>query len=182
MHRNSQWHIFPLFHRQSGLGKRMIQGQGLKKQKASISLSPSNIAGWIQTAPEAELSRALSCDRTVITSWINTCVVKVKWCYVVRCYWTWRVTLHDTDTLPSAPSSSLCCRLGWGGGSREAGQVLWWSPSWPHRLVPAAVYRSTECSLTVSQWHTFIYTKWNVSPSKLYLTLNYTQIFVHNFP
>lgn len=98
---------------------KVVWGKGWSKdrvkQKAWISLSPSNIAGWIQTAPEAELSRALSCDRSMITRWINTCVVKVKWCYVVRCYWTCHVTLHDTDTF-FCPSSFLCCRLGWGWG------------------------------------------------------------------
>jgi len=52
---------------------------GLEKQQGWISLSLSNTVGWIQTAPEAELSRAPSCDRSVITTrWINTCVVKVK--------------------------------------------------------------------------------------------------------
>lgn len=91
--------------------RRMIQGRGVRKRHgAQISLSPGDIARRIQTAREAELSRALSCDRGAITTrWINTRVVKVKWCYVARCYWTWRVTLHDTDTLahphePPAPS------------------------------------------------------------------------------
>lgn len=58
----------------------------------------------ILPGPEAEPSWALSCDRSVITArWINTCVVKVKWCYVVRGYWTWHVTLHDTDTFSALP-------------------------------------------------------------------------------
>lgn len=112
MQGNSQWHIFPPFTRQNDLGKRT----GLKKQKAWISLFPTNIAEWIQTVPEAELCWALSCDCSVITTrWINTCVVKVKWCYVVRCYWTWHITLHDTDTF-FCPSSFLCSRWGWGVG------------------------------------------------------------------
>lgn len=84
---------------------KVVRGEGwskdrVKKQKGRISLSSSNIVRWNQTAPEAELSQALSCDRGAITTrWINTSVVKVKWCYVVRCYWTWRLTLHDTDTV-----------------------------------------------------------------------------------
>lgn len=82
----------------SGLGRRMAQGQGSKTAGLAAFLSLTNKVGWIQAAPEAKLSRALSCDRAVITRWINTCVVEVKWCYVAACYWTWRVTIHDTDT------------------------------------------------------------------------------------
>lgn len=60
--------------------RRMIQGRGVRKRHgAQISLSPGDIARRIQTAREAELSRALSCDRGAITTrWINTRVVKVK--------------------------------------------------------------------------------------------------------
>lgn len=61
--------------------------------------------------PEAELSPDLSRDHGAITTrWINTRVVKVKWCYVVRCYWTWPVKIHDTDTL-SRPLPAPRCRM-----------------------------------------------------------------------
>lgn len=98
---NSRQNSFPLLYGQSGQGRRMIQGRSWKSCRAGLSLSLSNIVGWIQTAPEAELSRALSCDLSKITRQINTRVEKVKRCYVVRCYWTWCVTLHDTDTFYS---------------------------------------------------------------------------------
>lgn len=80
----------------------------IKKDGSPGSLSSNNIACLIQTALEAELSQALGCDGGVITTrWINICVVKVKWCYVVPCYWTWPVTLHDTTPFHALPLSLL---------------------------------------------------------------------------
>lgn len=60
--------------------------------------------------PEAEPSPDLSRDRGVITTrWINTRAVKVKWCYVARCYWTRPVERHDTIPFPAFPGP--CCGL-----------------------------------------------------------------------
>lgn len=77
-------------------------------RRGSLCLLAILRAGFKQP-PEAERSPDLSRDRSAITTrWINTRVVKVKWCYVVRCYWTRPVKIHDTDTLsrpPPAPAA-----------------------------------------------------------------------------
>lgn len=101
-----------LFWSHSDQGKRMIQGQGWEKTRdEGLCLLAILEAGFNPPPPEAELSPELSRDRRVITTrWINTGVVKVKWCYVARCYWTRPVKIHDTDTF-SRSSSSPRCRL-----------------------------------------------------------------------
>lgn len=60
---------------------------------------PTILQAGFKQPPEAELRTDLSRDCCEITTrWINTRVVKVKWCYVARCYWTRPVEIHDTDT------------------------------------------------------------------------------------
>lgn len=72
-------------------------------RRGSLCLQAIIQAGFKQP-PKAELSPDLSRDRSMITArWINTRVVKVKWCYVACCYWTRPVKIHDTDTFSRPP-------------------------------------------------------------------------------
>lgn len=108
-------------------GATVIRGKGWSKdrggrRRGSLFL-PAILEVGFNHPPEAELSPDLSRDRRVITTrWINTGVVKVKWCYVARCYWTRPVKIHDTDTF-SRSSSGPRFRLRPGRDPRRGSSV-----------------------------------------------------------
>lgn len=143
IHKQAAQHAHALLERRVPEEKDGPRTRG--EERAQISLSPGDIARRIQTAREAELSRALSCDGGAITTrWINTRVVKVKWCYVARCYWTWRVTLHDTDTLPHPHAPPAPSPLQVGLRLRPHNDLQKRVKCWEPLAIPA-----TEPSLTV---------------------------------
>lgn len=136
-----------LFSSHSNQGKWRIQGQGWEKtwrKGVFVSWQYYKLDSNSRSRAEPDLSR----DRRLITTrWINTCVVKVKWCYVARCYWTRPVKIHDTDTF-SRPLQPLLQAeaLLW---SPEKGQVLELSPT---RLSVLTVKRAG-CSSYHCLWH-----------------------------
>lgn len=105
MKKKSDLYLKTQFSSHSNQGKRRIHGHGCEKtQGEGVFVSRQYCRLDSNSPPEAELSPDLSCDHSLITTkWINTRVVKVKWCYVARCYWTRPVRIRDTHTSSCPP-------------------------------------------------------------------------------
>lgn len=109
-------------------GKRGSKDRVKEDTRQGCLCLPAILQAGFQKPPEAELSPDLSRDRTSITTrWINTRVVKVKWCYVARCYWTRPVKIHDIDTFSRPPRPLLQAETL--PRPAEKGQVLEPSPT-----------------------------------------------------
>lgn len=127
------------FWSRSHKGEKDDPRTGVRRESLCL---PAILQAGFQQAPEAESSPDLSLDHSVITTGrINTRVVKVKWCYVVRCYWTRPVKIHDADTLfrpPLAPAAGRDPAVFPRRGSSVEASLGRWSisaqPCWKQQL------------------------------------------------